>query len=1068
MADKEEKKGTQRRDTLIAIQTKVQQQWDDAKAFEVDPPEDKLQPKFFGTFPYPYMNGVLHLGHAFTLSKVDFATRFHRLLGERALFPFGFHCTGMPIAACADKLKREVEKFGNPPIFPDDDEPEEKKAAPTKKKKEAKKKSGLKYQWQILGEMGVPENEIARFQDPRYWLGYFPPIAVKDLTQFGLNADFRRAFITTDANPYYDSFIRWQFNTLKAAEKVLFGTRLSIFSPIDNQPCADHDRASGEGVGPQEYTLIKLKLCEPYPPALDFVKGKKVFLPAATLRPETMYGQTNCFLLPDGDYGVYEVNGGDVFVQSERSALNMSYQAMTPEHGKPSKLGEVKGSELIGCAVNAPLAKYDKVYVLPLLTIKMDKGTGVVTSVPSDAPDDFAALNDLKKSAKERAKYNLTDDMVLPFEVVGIIDTPGLGTTPAADLCKQMGVKSQQDRKKLDDIKAKCYLDGFTKGVMIVGEHKGTKVSKAKPLIKEMLVKQGDALLYSEPESKIMSRSGGECVVALVDQWYLNYGEEKWAAAVGEHLKTMETYAPATQKKFEETLAWLHEWACSRGYGLGTRLPWDTQFVIESLSDSTIYMAYYTVVHQLQGGVNNMDGQKTGPAGIPASKMTHDVWNYLFLHKVYPTYPSNCGISQAVLDKLRGEFEYWYPMDLRVSGKDLIGNHLTMALYNHAAIWDSQPEMWPRSYFTNGHLMINGDKMSKSTGNFMTIVQACEEYGADATRLALADAGDGLLDANFEGSTANSCILRLTKEEVWWDELCASKDLLQDKEPSGFYDDVFDSEMNRCIAMAREAYQEMKFHNALVACFFDMWACRDNYRSNCSVLNKRLVGKFMRSLVVMLSPVCPHWTQHMWSKMGQKGLVMDAAFPTPGEQNLILLRKVGYLREVSNSFRSGLVKQQDVAKKHAAKNKGKGSDAAAPPAIDTAVIYVAASYPDWQAVTLKTLRQIYDKSGSVPNARELAGILAKIPELKPKLKNAMAFAAQSLKEVELRGLEALDLQMPFDEVALLNEHSSMISGGCGLATVTVEQHNDPEDKSPALPGKPKAKYFNAAAGLRSK
>jgi len=331
----EAKKNTTRRDTLLAIQKNVQTKWRETNAFESTPPKDKSEPKFFGTFPYPYMNGVLHLGHAFTLSKVDFASRYHRLKGENVLFPFGFDCTGMPIAACADKLKREVQMYGNPPIFPaDEDDVKEVKAAPSKKKKEAKKKSGLKYQWQIMREMGVPDIEISKFQDANHWLGYFPPIAVDGLNLFGLPADFRRAFITTEVNPYYDSFIRWQFNTLKEKSKIMFGTRLSVFSPIDDQPCADHDRASGEGVGPQNYTLIKLKLCEPYPAVLDFVKDKKVFLPAATLRPETMYGQTNCFLLPEGEYGVYEVKGGDVFVQSERSALNMSYQNMTPVHKK--------------------------------------------------------------------------------------------------------------------------------------------------------------------------------------------------------------------------------------------------------------------------------------------------------------------------------------------------------------------------------------------------------------------------------------------------------------------------------------------------------------------------------------------------------------------------------------------------------------------------------------------------------------------------------------------------------------------------------------------------------------
>jgi leucyl-tRNA synthetase len=83
------------------------------------------------------------------------------------------------------------------------------------------------------------------------------------------------------------------------------------------------------------------------------------------------------------------------------------------------------------------------------------------------------------------------------------------------------------------------------------------------------------------------------------------------------------------------------------------------------------------------------------------------------------------------------EHDLRYPMDLRVSGKDLIGNHLTMALYSHASIWKDRPEMWPRSYYTNGHLNLNNDKMSKSTGNFLMLEEAINNFSADATRYAL-------------------------------------------------------------------------------------------------------------------------------------------------------------------------------------------------------------------------------------------------------------------------------------------------------------------------------------------
>jgi len=98
------------------------------------------------------------------------------------------------------------------------------------------------------------------------------------LTEFVLQVDWRRSFITTDANPFFDSFVRWQFLHLKARGKVMYGKRHSIYSPRDGQPCMDHDRSSGEGVGPQEYTLIKMKLTGPLPKKLRYVLEVQVIM----------------------------------------------------------------------------------------------------------------------------------------------------------------------------------------------------------------------------------------------------------------------------------------------------------------------------------------------------------------------------------------------------------------------------------------------------------------------------------------------------------------------------------------------------------------------------------------------------------------------------------------------------------------------------------------------------------------------------------------------------------------------------------------------------------------------
>lgn len=461
------KKSTARRDGLIELEKEAQKLWETENFYNSNP--DPSAPKFLVTFPYPYMNGKLHLGHAFSMTKAEFTARHKKMMGLNVLFPFGFHCTGMPICAAAQKLKSDLGKFGSPPIL-----------------KEGEKTQ----QYHILKQMGIADSEIPAFVDPVHWLQYFPPLGKEILKRFGAAIDWRRSFITTDVNAYYNSFIEWQFTQLKRKEKIKFGMRPSIYSVKDKQMCADHDRAEGEGVGPQEYTLIKLKVLEPFPEKMAALAGRKVYLVAATLRPETMYGQTNCFVLPTGVYGAFEMKNDEVFICSERSALNMSYQQLTKTPQQVQKIIDIKGEDIIGLPLNAPLSPYEKVFALPMLSISMGKGTGVVTSVPSDAPDDWASLRDLQKKENFRKKYNLTDEQVLPFEPIPIIEIPEYGNLSALKACDEFKVNSQNDKELLVKAKEKVYLKGFYEGVMLIGKCKGMKVQDAKPIVRKELLEK--------------------------------------------------------------------------------------------------------------------------------------------------------------------------------------------------------------------------------------------------------------------------------------------------------------------------------------------------------------------------------------------------------------------------------------------------------------------------------------------------------------------------------------------------------------------------------------------------
>ncbi|MED6273805.1 Leucine--tRNA ligase, cytoplasmic, partial [Characodon lateralis] len=429
-----------------------------------------------------------------------------------------------------------MELYGNPPQFPDEDKEEEeekpkafdqiiKDKAKGKKSKAVAKSGSSTYQWDIMRSLGLNDCEIVKFANAEHWLEYFPPLAIKDLKQMGVKVDWRRSFITTDVNPFYDSFVRWQFLTLKERKKIKFGKRYTIYSPKDGQPCMDHDRQTGEGVGPQEYTLIKMKIVEPYTAKFKSkvfyssgMKGKNIFLVAATLRPETMFGQTNCWVRPDMMYLAFETASGDIFISTKRSARNMSFQGFTKENGVVPVIMEILGQDLLGCALSAPLTSYKIIYALPMLTIKEDKGTGVVTSVPSDAPDDIAALRDIKKKQALREKYGIEDKMVLPFEPVPIIEIPGYGNLSAPLVCDELKIQSQNDKEKLAEAKEKVYLKGFYEGIMLVEGFKGQKVQDVKKPIQKMMVEKGDALIYMEPENQVMSRSVDECVVALCDQ----------------------------------------------------------------------------------------------------------------------------------------------------------------------------------------------------------------------------------------------------------------------------------------------------------------------------------------------------------------------------------------------------------------------------------------------------------------------------------------------------------------------------------------------------------------------
>jgi leucyl-tRNA synthetase len=214
---------------------------------------------------------------------------------------------------------------------------------------------------------------------------------------------------------------------------------------------------------------------------------------------------------------------------------------------------------------------------------------------------------------------------------------------------------------------------------------------------------------------------------------------------------------------------------------------------------------------------------------IAPEQMTDEIWEYIF---VDGPWPANSPLPKEKADAMKHEYEYFYPFDVRSSGKDLINNHLSFAVYNHAAIFPESK--WPLSMRANGHLLLNGQKMSKSKGNSLTLRDSVEKFGADATRLTLADAGDGIEDANFEEKNANANILRLHTLLMWcevsprilltsamylnfFQEMTKDAAGLRTGPKDSYHDKVFEEEINNLINVTKEHYELCVNHSLLLA-----------------------------------------------------------------------------------------------------------------------------------------------------------------------------------------------------------------------------------------------------------
>ena len=785
------------------IAKKWQDRWEKAKLFEANPDNRK---KFFVNFPYPYINAYQHIGHMFTLMRVEAFARFKRLKGFNVLFPQGWHATGSPIVNASKRVKAKEEK-----------------------------------QIKIMKDMGFSDNEIKKFEKPEYWIEFFAPEFEKDYRSVGMSVDWRRKFHTTSLNPHYDKFIKWQFRKLKEKGYVIKGKFPVVWDPVDGCAVGDHARIEGEGETAQEFCLFKFKLDD----------GRNII--TATLRPDTVMGITNVYVDPDETYKEIEVKN-ERWIVGEPMINKLKLQEF-----EVKEIGDVDGSSLINQKVETCVKT--KILVLPATFLDSKYGTGIVHSVPSDSADDLIALQNLQEDKKLINKYNLNAEEVRSIKPIAVFDTPEIGDNPAQYFLDKYKVKSQNDRNKLDKIKKELYKLTFNKSTLnkkykqgFSRDLSGKLVKDSQELIKKELKENGAIETFYELTGKVVSRSLTECVVKIVDnQWFMNYADEDWKKQTHKCLKNLKLYPEKSRQQFEYVIDWLHEWACTREEGLGTKLPWDEKWLIESLSDSTIYMAYYTIAHLI--------------TKIPIEKVDDEFFDYVLLGEgKKPKIPEIC--------TMRKNFDYYYPVDFRNSGKDLIQNHLTFFMFNHVALFPE--DKWPKGIGVNGWVNVDGQKMSKSLGNMIPVREIVEKYSADAARITILNGGEEMDDPNWDSEFAKSIGSKLNGLY----EFCTKnygKFKRTEKRPIDIW---FESELNKIIKNSEEAMELTLFRTAIQHIYFNMQKTLKHYmkRSNDDP-RKDLMDEFIEAQLIMLTSFCPHICEEIWEAIGKKGFISEADWP---------------------------------------------------------------------------------------------------------------------------------------------------------------------------------------------
>lgn len=678
---------------------------------------------------------------------------------------------------------------------------------------------------------------IESFKEPENIANYFADKIIKDFTSLGYSIDWTRRF--TSADPDYQEIVKWQFNKLKELKLIKQGNYPILYSVKDENAVGEDDIKDGDvdKVTIEEYTGLILE-------------NDDFNLIAASVRPETIFGITNAWI-SNSKYSIFEYKN-KYYAVSKEAYTKLSYQYDI------KFIKDIEPGEITSRKFRVPLLnEYINVYIADF--VDPDNATGVVYSVPGHAIYDYYYV--------KRLGINVKIKKVIAIDNISV---------------EKLLEKYGSDEKSLKEATQELYKSEFYNGLLInSGDYSGLSVQEAREKIKNDLIRSGNAIIIYETSRKAITRSGSKVIVAVINgQWFIDYSQPWLKERTHKMIDAMSFYPEFYRKIMGDAIDWLRERPCARRRGIGTRLPFDENWVIESLSDSTIYMVGYTNLKYLRNIYNELKC-------IP-----DDVLDFVYLNK---DFPENYKKFKNDIEMARNEFNYWYGVDLRITAPPHISNHLSFYLMNHAAIFDE--EKYPKGLMISGLVISNGAKISKSKGNVISLLKIKEKYSADIYRLFVAVGADisSLLDWNEKDLSAV-----IKRYESFIDIM----NKFEFKNGDGF---IYKWFLSRFYSNLNDYFNLMssyKIRDAYISIFYNVLNDIKHLELRHGDVNTA-VSMIIRDWLIALSPVIPHTCEEYWHRYIEDSFVSLKTINKDIKEKIdnYIIESENYLENIINDIR---------------------------------------------------------------------------------------------------------------------------------------------------------------------